>query len=144
MVRKFEHVEIIVMVMCPWVSYLVAEGMELSGILSILLNGIFLSHYAAPNLTPIARKVLKNGFASVSYLAETLVFIFLGMGLFSFDHPYQRMGGWLMTGAFVIINLARLTNVWLMSFLSNRHRSEHKEEKINCKFQVCSPILRPA
>ena len=30
------------MLLCPYVSYLIAEGLKLSGIVSILTNGIFL------------------------------------------------------------------------------------------------------
>jgi NhaP-type Na+/H+ or K+/H+ antiporter len=39
------------MLLCPWVAYLIAEGLKLSGIVSILVNGIFLSYYAEPNIT---------------------------------------------------------------------------------------------
>jgi len=77
------------MVLCPWVSYLIAEGLELSGIVAILVNGIFLSYYATPNILHSSRKVLKMGYETVAYSAETLVFIFLGLGLFAFDHPYE-------------------------------------------------------
>ena len=76
------------MILSPWVSYLVAEGLELSGIVAILCNGIFLSQYAQPNLSSISRKVLHAGYETAAYSAETLVFIFLGFGLFAFDHPF--------------------------------------------------------
>jgi len=42
--------EVATMVMCPYISYLLAEGLELSGIVAILCNGIILSQYAVPNL----------------------------------------------------------------------------------------------
>ena len=50
------------MFLCPWVSYLIAEGLKLSGIVSILVNGIFLSYYAEPNITTQSKKVLKAGY----------------------------------------------------------------------------------
>jgi len=77
------------MILCPWVSYLIAEGLELSGIVAILVNGIFLNYYAAPNISNSSKKVLKTAYETVAYSAETLVFIFLGIGLFAFDHPYS-------------------------------------------------------
>ena len=40
------NTEISMMILCPWVSYLIAEGLELSGIVAIMVNGIFLSYYA--------------------------------------------------------------------------------------------------
>jgi sodium/hydrogen exchanger 8 len=39
--------EVSMMIMCPWVSYLIADGLGLSGIVAILTNGIFLNIYAA-------------------------------------------------------------------------------------------------
>mmetsp|Transcript_8287 Transcript_8287/g.7684 ORF Transcript_8287/g.7684 Transcript_8287/m.7684 type:complete len:85 (+) Transcript_8287:958-1212(+) len=82
------NTEISMMLLCPWVAYLIAEGLELSGIVSILVNGIILSYYAEPNITIQSAKVLKAGYQAIAYAAETLVFIFLGMGLFAFNHPY--------------------------------------------------------
>lgn len=73
------------MILCPWVSYLIAEGLELSGIVAILVNGIFLSYYATPNISTSSKKVLKMGYETLAYAAETLVFIFLGLGLFAFN-----------------------------------------------------------
>ena len=73
------------MILCPWVSYLIAEGLELSGIVAILVNGIFLSYYATPNISNSSKKVLKMGYETLAYAAETLVFIFLGLGLFAFN-----------------------------------------------------------
>lgn len=43
--------EVTVMIFCPWVSYIIAGGFSLSGIVSILTNGVFLSYYAAPNVS---------------------------------------------------------------------------------------------
>ena len=80
--------EISMMLLCPWVSYLIAEGLKLSGIVSILTNGVFLSYYATPNISPAAKKVIKMGYETIAYSAETVVFLFLGIGLFAFDHPY--------------------------------------------------------
>lgn len=40
--RQNINTEISMMLMCPWVSYLIAEGLDLSGIVSILTNGVFL------------------------------------------------------------------------------------------------------
>lgn len=77
------------MFLCPWVSYLIAEGLELSGIVAILVNGIFLSVYASNNITNSSKKVLKAGYETIAYSAEILVFIFLGIGLFAFNHPYE-------------------------------------------------------
>lgn len=65
-----------------------AEGLELSGIVAILTNGIFLNYYGTPNISRASRKVIKITVDTVAYITESLVFIFLGMGVFAIKHPY--------------------------------------------------------
>ena len=47
--EQYANIEISMMILCPWVSYLIAEGLKMSGIVAILSNGVFLSTYGAPN-----------------------------------------------------------------------------------------------
>ena len=76
--------------------------------------------------------MLKIGYETVAHSAETLVFIFLGLGLFAFNHPYKQMG-WAMV-PLTIFNLciARALNVGIVSYLVNKSRTT---KKINRKFQ---------
>lgn len=46
------------MFIIPWVSYLIAEALEFSGIVSIIFCGISMARYAIPNLSKSGRKVL--------------------------------------------------------------------------------------
>lgn len=119
------------MILCPWVSYLIAEGLELSGIVAIMVNGIFLSYYAQPNISANSRRVLKIGYESVAHSAETLVFIFLGLGLFAFNHPYQQMGFGILPLTILNLSVSRALNIGLVSYLVNKSRT-HK--KITRKF----------
>lgn len=114
------------MILCPWVSYLIAEGLELSGIVSILVNGIFLSYYATPNISSASKKVLKTGYETIAYSAEILVFIFLGLGLFAFNHPYSEMGAWMVILTLINVTVARFLNIWIVSWIINKFRSESK------------------
>jgi len=118
------------MLLCPWVSYLIAEGLKLSGIVSILTNGVFLSYYATPNISQSAKRVLKMGYETFAYSAETVVFLFLGIGLFAFNHPYEQMGWGLVITTILNLNFARFLNVAITSYLVNCSR---KETKINTK-----------
>ena len=56
------NTEITMMIVCPWVSYLLADGLQLSGIVAILVNGILLNYYAAPNISSNSKKVLKTAY----------------------------------------------------------------------------------
>ena len=118
--------EISMMLLCPWVSYLIAEGLKLSGIVSILTNGIFLQYYATPNISPAAKKVLKMGYETIAVSAETLVFLFLGIGLFAFNHPYEQMGIGLVLTTILNLNFARLLNILIVTFFVNIPRTTNK------------------
>lgn len=80
--------EISMMILAPMVAYFVAGGLELSGIVSILLNGVFLNYYAKPNITPAARKIVKMLYEVIAHGAETIVFLFLGIGIFAMPKPF--------------------------------------------------------
>jgi len=73
----------------PWVSYLLSEALSMSGIVSILFCGIFMARYTHPNLSETAQGMVGKAYSVIGHCAETLVFIFLGMGLFSFSLPYE-------------------------------------------------------
>ena len=118
--------EITMMLLCPWVSYLIAEGLELSGIVSILTNGVFLSYYARPNISEPAKKVIAMGYETIAYCAETLVFLFLGIGIFAFKHPFKEMGWGLFLTTYLNLNLARILNVGTVVFIVNKTRESSK------------------
>ena len=46
-----KNIETIATIFGPWLSYLIAEAMYLSGIVSILFSGMILARYAYPNLS---------------------------------------------------------------------------------------------
>jgi len=105
------------------VSYLIAEGFELSGIVAILCNGVFLHIYAAPNIPRLAWKALHIGYETGVYTCETLVFLFLGLGVFAFKHPFKR-SLWFTIYTIPILNIARAFNIgittWIINWFSDK------------------------
>ena len=61
------NIEISLMVLCPWIAYLIAEGLNMSGIVAVLINGAVLSTYGAPNMSRKSREALKLGYETASY-----------------------------------------------------------------------------
>jgi sodium/hydrogen exchanger 8 len=110
--------------MAPWVTYLIADGMGLSGIVAILINGVFLQIYAAPNISRASRKVLKIAYESIAYSAEILVFIFLGIGIFAFNHPTDKVGFGAVLLGLINFGVARLLNVFTVTTIVNRTRTD--------------------
>ncbi|XP_008227059.1 PREDICTED: sodium/hydrogen exchanger 4 [Prunus mume] len=71
--------EISLMVLLAYLSYMVAELLDLSGILTIFFCGILMSHYAWHNVTESSRITTRNVFAMMSFIAETFIFLYVGM-----------------------------------------------------------------
>jgi solute carrier family 9 (sodium/hydrogen exchanger), member 8 len=132
------------MILGPWVSYLVADGLELSGIVAILTNGLFLNMYAAPNISKGSRKVLMICYETIAYSAETLVFIFLGIGVFAFDHPMDQIGIGSLILCIINFNVARFLNIQVVTYLVNKSRSEQTQINQKQKFVMWVAGLRGA
>jgi sodium/hydrogen exchanger 8 len=86
--KKLKGTEIAIMIIAPVLSYLIAQGISLSGIVSILFCGFVLSQYAADMLSTQTRKILKFMYQSAAYVCESTVFLFLGMSAVEFYVAY--------------------------------------------------------
>jgi NhaP-type Na+/H+ or K+/H+ antiporter len=124
--------EISMMILCPWVSYLIAEGLKFSGIVSILINGVFLAQYVLPNLSKTSKKVINAGYETLAWGAESIVFLFIGIGMFGINEPFDQIGALGIISACILLNVARALNIGIISAICNLTR---KENKINYKFQ---------
>jgi NhaP-type Na+/H+ or K+/H+ antiporter len=67
---------------------------------------------------------MKIAYETIAYAAETLVFIFLGIGIFAFEHPTDKVGfGAILIGV-IIFGLSRLLNIFLVTCIVNRTRND--------------------
>ena len=73
------------MVCIPWVTYLLGSMFKLSGILSIMACGITMARYALPNITSTGKKINERFYHTLAYNFENLVFLFIGIGIVSFN-----------------------------------------------------------
>ncbi|XP_071916459.1 sodium/hydrogen exchanger 4-like isoform X5 [Coffea arabica] len=71
--------EIALMVLMAYLSYMLAELLNLSGILTVFFCGIFMSHYAWHNTTESSKITTRYVFATMSFIAETFIFLYVGM-----------------------------------------------------------------
>lgn len=55
---------------------------------------------------------------------EQIVFLFLGIGLFAFNHPYEKMGVGLAITTVLNLNFARFLNIFIVTGLVNCSRTE--------------------
>ncbi|KAH3769234.1 sodium/hydrogen exchanger 8-like isoform X2 [Dreissena polymorpha] len=120
--RKTPSLEIGMMLVFSYLPYGLAEGVHLSGIMAILMSGIVMSHYTHLNLSPVTQITVQHTFRTIAFMAETCMFAYLGLAIFSFKHVLKPS---LIIWAIILILLGRAANIFPLSFISNYFR-EHK------------------
>ncbi|RXH82326.1 hypothetical protein DVH24_036667 [Malus domestica] len=77
--------EVALMILMAYLSYMLAELLNLSGILTVFFCGIVMSHYTWHNVTESSRVTTKHAFATLSFIAETFIFLYVGMDALDID-----------------------------------------------------------
>uniref|UniRef100_A0A6B2L1F4 Sodium/hydrogen exchanger n=1 Tax=Arcella intermedia TaxID=1963864 RepID=A0A6B2L1F4_9EUKA len=116
----FEHpnLEMVIIILYAFSSYLLSEGLRLSGIVSILFCGITMAHYTYPSLSKESQFTTKRMFKVLSSLTELAVFTYLGLAIFSFESKEEYSAG-LILFSIPIIFISRAANIFPLSFIQN-------------------------
>ncbi|CAH9080473.1 unnamed protein product [Cuscuta europaea] len=71
--------EVAIMILMAYLSYMLAELFALSAILTVFFCGIVMSHYTWHNVTESSRVTTKHAFATLSFISEIFIFLYVGM-----------------------------------------------------------------
>ncbi|CAF4925714.1 unnamed protein product [Rotaria socialis] len=123
--------EISLLLLTAYASYMFAELFHLSGIMSILVCGLTMSHYTHENLSQVGRQSITVIFRTIAFLAETCVFVYLGLGIFEYQHAFHPK---LIFWTIVLTLVGRAAHVFPLSFLMNCFRS--KNHRITFSMQL--------
>jgi len=110
-----------------YTPYALAEGVHLSGIMAILFCGVVMSHYTHYNLSPVTQITMQQTMRTLAFVCETSIFIYLGLGIFSFPHRVELS---LVLWSLVLILLGRAANIFPLSLLCNKFRSHQITKKM--------------
>ncbi|XP_078171006.1 Na+/H+ antiporter 6 isoform X2 [Carex rostrata] len=130
-IENLHNLESCLFVLFPYFSYMLAEGLGLSGIVSILFTGIVMKHYTYSNLSENSQQFASSFFHLISSLAETFVFIYMGFDIAMEEHSWSHIGFIFFSIIFIVI--ARAANVFSCAYLVNLVRPAHR--KIPMKHQ---------
>ncbi|CAL5061150.1 unnamed protein product [Urochloa decumbens] len=132
--------EVALMMLMAYLSYMLAELLDLSGILTVFFCGIVMSHYTWHNVTESSRVTTKHAFATLSFIAETFLFLYVGMDAldiekweFASDSPGKSIG--ISSILLGLVLVGRAAFVFPLSFLSNLTKKTPLE-KITWRQQV--------
>jgi sodium/hydrogen exchanger 8 len=119
---KYPEYEIILLFVCAYGSYSFAEAVGSSGIMSLFFCGIVLSHYNINNLSPTSRITSHYIFKSLASMSEFLVYLYIGLGLFTVHVREFSFGFFVLT--LLICILSRFFNIFPLSTALNFGRKE--------------------
>lgn len=120
--------ELAVFFVFAYMPYFLCDGLRMSGIMGILVNGVTLAHYAFPNLSRVAQLGAQQNFKTLAYLAETFVFVYLGTALTTFNHSWHLL---TVAWGILLVLVSRAANVFPLAAVANRYRAEPISRK-NC------------
>ncbi|GMJ09975.1 Na+/H+ antiporter 6, ARABIDOPSIS NA+/H+ ANTIPORTER 6 [Hibiscus trionum] len=119
-VDNLQNLECCLFVLFPYFSYMLAEGVTLSGIVSILFTAIVMKHYTYSNLSENSQRFASSFFHLISSLAETFTFIYMGFDIAMEKHSWSHVGFICFSILFIIV--ARAVNVFSCAYLVNLFR----------------------
>ncbi|KAL6594545.1 hypothetical protein ACP70R_048283 [Stipagrostis hirtigluma subsp. patula] len=132
--------EVAIMMLMAYLSYMLSMLLDLSGILTVFFCGIVMSHYTWHNVTESSRITTKHTFATLSFIAE--IFLFLYVGMDALDIEKWRLASSspkkpIALSAIILglVMVGRAAFVFPLSFLSNLSKKEARP-KISFKQQV--------
>jgi len=144
LVRLKEHptIETALLFLFCYCCYATAEALQLSGIMALFFNGVVLSHYNTYNLSDTAHVAADHIFATLAVLSETMVFLYMGMGVFA-----GKLHSWNIIFAFLALLfciIGRALNIFPLSFLANMCRGERNTIPVNMQSVLWFAGLRGA
>ncbi|WOH12948.1 hypothetical protein DCAR_0832457 [Daucus carota subsp. sativus] len=132
--------EIAIMILMAYLSYMLAELSDLSAILTVFFCGIVMSHYTWHNVTESSRVTTKHAFATLSFIAEIFIFLYVGMDALDIEkwRYISDSPGTSVAVSSILLGLilvGRAAFVFPLSFISNLAKKS-SSDKIELKQQV--------
>ncbi|KAE8703387.1 Sodium/hydrogen exchanger 6 [Hibiscus syriacus] len=128
-VDNLQNLECCLFVLFPYFSYMLAEGISLSGIVSILFTAIVMKHYTYSNLSENSQRFASAFFHLISSLAETFTFIYMGFDIAMEKHSWSHVGFISFSVLFIVV--ARAANVFSCAYLVNLFRPVQRKIPLN-------------
>ncbi|XP_057963484.1 sodium/hydrogen exchanger 2 [Malania oleifera] len=132
--------EVALMMLMAYLSYILAEMFYLSGILTVFFCGIVMSHYTWHNVTESSRVTTKHAFATLSFVCEIFIFLYVGMDAldiekwrFVSDSPGTSVA--VSSILLCLVLIGRAAFVFPLSFLSNLAKKS-PNDKISFRQQI--------
>ncbi|KDO31286.1 sodium/hydrogen exchanger 3 [Saprolegnia parasitica CBS 223.65] len=122
-----------VYIMFSYLPFLAACICDLSGVVAILFTGITMKHYTSNNLSDEGKKVCGHMFNAISYVAETTVFLNLGLAVFALQVGYHLK---FIIWSLIACLVGRAMFVFPLSYLINQRRPAERRVPQNQQVMI--------
>ena len=126
-IGEFPVLETALFSLMSYSTFLIAESVGLTGIVTVLFCGISQAHYTYNNLTKESQVATKQIFGLLNFLAENFIFIYMGLTVFTFEDHHWDPG--FIAWTFLACAISRACNIYPLSFILNLRRSKKIQPK---------------
>ena len=111
-----------------YLPFVLAELCKLSGIVTVLFAGVAAKRYIEPNLSRPTAANAVTIFRLVAHMSETVIFLELGLSVFSMSWKAQFHGTFILLSLLGCL-LSRACNIYPVTFIYNNFLSRSGEPK---------------
>ena len=140
--QAFFATEMLILIIFPYITWMIAEAFALSGIVSILFCGIIMAHYTTHNLHRTTLAFSRKFFKVVAFSCETFVFVYMGLALFCFRQDFAHP--LIVAVAIFGMLLGRALNVYPLTAMVNCRRRAERQISAGCQHIMWFAGLRGA
>lgn len=123
--RNTPALELPLYVLLLYAPFVMAECFHLSGIVSIFFCGISARRYIVPNVSEDTTRNAEVIFKLTSYLAETCIFLELGLSVFGLPGSFHWR---FIASAFVASLIGRALGIYPLAYLHNFSLKESEDQ----------------
>uniref|UniRef100_A0A915AKI2 Sodium/hydrogen exchanger n=1 Tax=Parascaris univalens TaxID=6257 RepID=A0A915AKI2_PARUN len=120
-IHEFPLLESALFILLSYLSFLLAEFVELTGIVAVLFCAICQAHYTYNNLSEEAQMRTKQFFQVIGFLSESFIFCYIGVSVFV-SHS-QRWNVLFLFATLFSIVVARAVHIYPICAMLNIHRN---------------------
>ena len=139
----YPSLESCLVALMAYTSYFFSNGMQMSGIVSLLFCGITLKHYAYHTMSRRTQRTTKYIFSMLAQLSENFIFVYLGLSIFT-NPPREDPLTNYVKPLFIIITIVsviftRYASVFPLSEAINffhRHARGQRHDELPHSYQM--------
>ncbi|VDO25326.1 unnamed protein product [Brugia timori] len=120
--KHSQHLNVVQPLICllfPYLAYLTAEMVAMSGILAIVICGLAMKQFVVGNLSRKSLVTVQYFMKTLSSSCEALIFVYLGISAVSKNHDWDAV---FIVSTLISCLVQRFIGVFFLTYLLNIHR----------------------